>query len=125
MGRVILGDQDDAGGLLVQTVDDAGTKVATHLGERIQVVQQRVDQRAVVAHVLRRSRSGMHHHSGRLVDDRQVLVLMQDVERDVLREGVQRLRTGGAFDLDGLATRQLELRLGRVAVDADLAGLDQ
>jgi hypothetical protein len=46
------------------------------------MMQQRVDQRAVGI-----TRRRMHHHAGRLVDHDQVLVLVGDDERDLLRGG--------------------------------------
>ena len=38
------------------------------------------------------SRRGMHHHSLRLVDDKQIAVLIYNLNRDVLRYNVKRLR---------------------------------
>jgi hypothetical protein len=65
------------------------------------------------------------HHSGGLVDDGQVLILMQDVEENVFWEGVERRRVGRPFDLNLLPSQQLQLRLWRLAVDAYLTVFDQ
>jgi hypothetical protein len=65
------------------------------------------------------------HHAGRFVDDGEVLVLVEDIEGDVLGNGVEGSRLWGAFDLDGFAAVELLLGFGRVAVDADLASLDE
>ena len=49
------------------------------------MVQQRVHQRTI-----RVSGRGVDHHPGGLVDDDQVLVLEQDIERQVLRHQLDR-----------------------------------
>ena len=56
------------------------------------VVQQRVDQRAV-----RVAGGRMHHHALGLVDDDQIVILVDDIQRDVLGLG-----------LDGLRFRQVD-----------------
>jgi hypothetical protein len=65
------------------------------------------------------------HHAGGFVDDREVLVFVEDVEWDVFGDGVEGRGLGGAFDLDGFAAVEFLLGLGGVAVDADLAGFDE
>jgi hypothetical protein len=65
------------------------------------------------------------HHAGGFVDDGEVLIFVEDVERDVFRDGVERRRLRSAFDLDGFAAVKLLLWLGRVAVEADLTGFDE
>jgi len=52
VGAVVLGYEDDAAGLLVEAVDDAGAEVAADFGEVIEVVQESVHQRAAVAGVV-------------------------------------------------------------------------
>ncbi len=54
VGAVVFGDEDDAAGLLVEAMDDAGAEVAADFGELVEVVEQRVDEGAAVA---RRRRS--------------------------------------------------------------------
>ena len=56
----------------------------------VDVVKQRVDQRA--GGVARRR---MHDHSGRLVDDNEVGVLVQDVERQRFRRLARPDRVAG------------------------------
>ncbi len=51
VGAVVLGNHDDAAGLLVEAMDDAGTKIASDVRELVEVVQQSVDQGSVVAFV--------------------------------------------------------------------------
>ncbi len=78
------GDHQQAGGVAVQPVHDAG---ARHLRQSGHAMQQRVEQRAI-RHAIAR----MHHHAGRFVDHQQRVVLEHHVERDVLRRmhGVRR-----------------------------------
>jgi hypothetical protein len=65
------------------------------------------------------------HHAGGFVDDGEVLVFVEDVEWDVLGDGMEGRGLGGAFDLDGFAAVELLPWFGGVAVDADLAGFDE
>ncbi len=67
----------------------------------------------------------MDHHACGLVDDGKMIVFVENVERNVLGKGMQRWRMRSAFDLDGLAALELELRLGGLTVDANLTVLDQ
>ncbi len=129
VGTVVFGDEDEAAGLLVEAVDDAGAEVSADLGELGEVVEEGVDEGAAVAGVFvvdcGGAGSGVDHHAGGLVDDGKVLVFEEDVEGDVFGEGVEGRGAGGAFDLDGLAAEEFLLGLGGVAVDADLAGFDE
>jgi hypothetical protein len=43
VGAVVLGDDDDATGLLVETVDDAGAEFAADLRELVEVTEESVD----------------------------------------------------------------------------------
>ncbi len=112
MGAVVFGDEDDAAGLLVEAVDDAGAEVAADAGELVEVVEEGVDEGAVVAGVVGGAGAGVDHHAGGLVDDGEVLVFVEDVEGDVLGEGVEGRRVRSAFDLDGLAAVELLFGLG-------------
>ena len=67
-----LGDDQQPRGVLVDAVDDAGTgNPADPRKLPGAVVEQRVDQRAVVV-----ASGGMDHQPGGLVDDDQMFVLM-------------------------------------------------
>ncbi len=125
MGDVVSGDENQAAGFLVEPVHDAGTGLAADLGKLSEMVQQGVDQRATIAVVVGRARPGVHHHAGRLVDDGEVVVLVNDVERNVFGHGAQRRRHGIAEDSDGLAALELQRRLGRLAVDQRLLFFQQ
>jgi hypothetical protein len=111
--------------LLVETMDDAGAKVAADVGEVVEVVEQGVDESATVASVVGRSGARVDHHAGRLVDDGQVLVLMENVEGNVFSYSVERCWMWRALDLDRFAAVELLFGLCRVSVDAHLAGFDE
>jgi hypothetical protein len=129
VGAVVFGDEDEAAGLLVETMDDAGAEVATYVGEFVEVEEERVDEGALVALVYAigwaRAGTGVDHHAGGFVDDGEVFVFVKDVERDVFGDGVKGCGLRGAFDFDGLAAAEFLFGLGRVAVDADLTGFDE
>lgn len=71
-----LGHHHQAGGVLVQAMDDAGTR---HIDNVRYVVQQGVEQRAVGM-----ASSRVHHQARRLVDHQDVIVFIDDVQGDVL-----------------------------------------
>jgi len=77
---VVLGDGQQAGRVLVYAMHDARTLDAADAGQVLAVMQQGVDERAGVC-----ARRGMHDHIRRLVDDDDVAVLIDDVQRDVFR----------------------------------------
>ena len=129
VSAVVFGDEDEAAGLFVEAVDDAGAEVAADVGEFVEVEEESVDEGAAVAGVwLARCGvpcSGVDHHAGGFVDDGEVFVFVEDFEGDVLGDGVERRGLGGAFDLDGFAAVEFLFGLRGVAVDADLAGFDE
>ena len=126
VGGVVFGDEDDAAGLLVEAMDDAGAQVAVDC-ERLLKWRRRALTSVpwVRSFGSACSGSGVDHHAGGLVDDGEVVVFVDDVERDVFGEGVEGFGARGAFDLDGLAADELLFGLGGLAVDADLAGFDE
>ena len=79
MGDIVLSDDHDAGGVLVQPVDDAGSAYAADAGEAVAaMMDQRVDQRARPV-----AGGGVNHEAGRLGDDDDVVVLVEHIERNV------------------------------------------
>src|SRR5262252_205238 len=73
VGLIIFGDDDQAAGVFVETMDNAGA--------------ERVDERAAVARGLSGSGAGVDHHASGLIDDGQVRVFEDYVKRDVFRYG--------------------------------------
>lgn len=83
MRPVGLGNDQQAGSILVDPVDDAGPRDAADPGKLPPaVMEQGVDQRSVGV-----SRRRMDHKAGRLVDDDQMFVFISDGQRNVLRHG--------------------------------------
>ena len=90
MGAVGFSHDQQAGGVLVDAVHDARTPFATNPRQGIAaMVQQGVHQGA-----RRRAGCGMHHHSGRFVDDDQIVVFPNDVQRNVFGQGLHLDRRG-------------------------------
>ena len=88
VGPVVLRNHHQAGGVLVQPVHDAGPFDSADAGEAGSAMRdQGVDQRAGLM-----AGGGMHHQSPRLVDNDDVVVLIDDVERDIFARGFSRDR---------------------------------
>jgi hypothetical protein len=106
-----LGDDEQAGRVLVDTVYDARSGNAADPRQlTLAVMQQRIDQRSVEI-----AGGGVNHKARRLVDDNQVIVLVDHDERNILG-----LRLGGNGcghrDSPRLAASELERGLaGRLA----------
>src|ERR1017187_10984094 len=83
-------------------MDDAGAEVAAGGRERLEPVKQRVDKRAAAARVLTLPRTGVNHHSSRLVDNGQVGILEDHVQRNVFCRGLEGRRMRLAGDDDAL-----------------------
>ena len=118
---VVLGRHHQPGGVLVEPVHDARAPTPP-MPERLGAAMgdQRVDQRAGLV-----AGGGMHHQALRLVDDDDVVVLKDDIERDILALGlggdglrhvdcdriaggdmISGVADGGAFDGDGTGEDQ-------------------
>ena len=113
-----LGRDHDARGVLVEPVHDARALDAANAHQAVAAMEEQgVDQRAG-----RVARGRVHHHADRLVDDDQLVVLVEDVERDVL--GVRLGIFGsGATRMIVSPSRQLVFGLADgLPVDRDGAG---
>ena len=92
-----LGHHHQPGGVLVEAMDDTG---ARHIDDIRHMVQQGIEQRTVGM-----PGSRMHHQPGRLVDDQQVLVFVDDIQCNVLGQpfalgfllGLQRQQRTGMY----------------------------
>jgi hypothetical protein len=80
MRGVVLGDDDATACLLVETVNDAGSFRAADSGKIRAMREQCIHERVPCV-----TRAGMNDKAGRLVDDNQVFVFMQNFEGDRLR----------------------------------------
>jgi hypothetical protein len=119
MRRLVLGDDDEAGGVTVQAVDDAGARRARARRELAEVKGERVGERARW-----RAGRGVYNHPGGLVDDHEVFVLEHDRERDLFgHEGGRVCRR--QFDLYTVALAQLVRGFGRAPADQHVAVFDE
>jgi len=89
------------------------------------MMQQRVDQRAAIAGVFSRSRARVHHHAGRLVDDCEVVVFVNDVEMNFFGDGTERRALDLAQDFDLFVAAQAQGSFRRISVYDDLLLRDQ
>jgi hypothetical protein len=106
-----------AGRFLVEPMDDTGARQA---GRGVAIaVQQTVQDRAAPVTGCR-----MHDHAGRLVDNHQRVVFVDDVERHRLGRERELLRQQVGHELDGRAERHRLTDFGRLAVDAHPLRLD-
>ena len=103
VGGVIFRHHQQAAGVLVDAVDDAGAYLAADAREAaLAVPEQGVHQRAV-----RVARSRVDDHALGLVHHQKVVVLVHDVQRDVLRHSLDRLCVRN-FQQDGVPRLELE-----------------
>ncbi len=102
--RQRLGHHQQAAGVLVETMHDAGTR---HFRNLRRVMQQRIEQRPAPV-----AAAGMHDQPGGLVDHQQVRVLEHDLQRDVLGLLGGDLGQGRSIDFDALAAAHLLARAG-------------
>jgi hypothetical protein len=79
VGLVGLGNHQQAGGVLVETMNDAGAFYTADAGQAVTAMgNEGVDQGAGGI-----AGTGMHHHAGRLVDDDEAVILEHDIKRYV------------------------------------------
>ena len=119
--RLRLGDHHDAGGVLVEAMDDAGPFFPAYARQSIAAMgEEGVDQRAVLV-----AWGRVHDEASWLVEHDEITVLEQDGEGNRLREGPRADGGGGVEDVERAGADGL----GRVAqqdsVSQDRSGLDQ
>ena len=121
MRPIVLRHHHEAACVLVEPVHDARPALAADTGKaRTAMGDQRVDQRTGLV-----SRGRVDHHVGRLIDNDDVIVLVDNLERDRFRGGLGRLRRRHV-EHDGIAGIDAMARIAdRAAADRDRAGLDQ
>jgi hypothetical protein len=97
MRRVISRHDQCAGSSFVEAVHNSRAQRSADGGERAEAIEKRGRQRSQDI-----SAPGMHHHSGGLVDDGEVLIFVKDIQRDRFRRYSYWLRRR-YFDCDNLA----------------------
>ena len=119
MRGVVLGHHHQARRAAIEPVDDPRPLLAADPAQIVDVMEQRVHERA--ARVAGRR---VHHHARRFIDDDQVLVLVDNGQGQ--RFGTwRRFSRLGDIDRDFLADPDRLVRPGVVPADAHLAFLDQ
>ena len=120
MCSVVFCDDQQAGGIFVDAMNDAGTESAADPRQAFAaMIQHSVDHRAVGITGCR-----MHHHALGFIDDQQILILIGNIQRNVLwyridgfgiRQVYLQRFTAGHFIvfLQGLAVQQNVLLLGQ------------
>jgi len=116
--RVLLGNDHRAGCVLIEPVDDPGTLDAADTGEVLTVVEQCVDQGSGGV-----SCRGMNDQPGRLVEDEQVGILVEDLKWYLLRDefGWAGFRN---LDLEDVSSRNPLGRTNRFPVPPDQSFID-
>ena len=118
MGHLVLDDDQQAGRVAVEAVDDARPIFAGEGRQRVVVKLKCIHQRPSPV-----AAGGVGDHVGRLVDDRQKLVFVDDLERDVfgLGRGVGQI---GKPDADHVARADAVRGLDHASVHQDGVGVD-
>ena len=123
VGFVGFGDEDKAGGVAVEAVDDAGAPGVGADGKGgmglFGVVEQGVDERPGPV-----AAGGVDDQAGLFVEGEELFVFVNDVEGDVFRERFGRDHFGEG-DVHGVSGAEEGGRLGGAAVDQDAAGFDK
>ncbi len=120
VGDVGFRDDEAAGGVLVEAVDDAGALDAADAGElAFAMVEEGVDEGAVGV-----AGRGVDDNAMLLVEHEDVVVFVKDIERDVLRRGD--VGDGlGKSEGDGVAGFHGIAGLRGLAVEEDMLFSDQ
>src|SRR5712691_148245 len=119
MAGVVTRHDDQTGRSLVEAVHDAGPRGAARGRPASAASQQRVHQRARAV-----AGRGVHDHSRGLVDDKEVLILVDDLERDFFGLSVRAVGLGD-LELDHVAGGDSIRRICGLAIDRDQVALDQ
>src|SRR5882762_6237982 len=108
---IVFRYQDDARSAFVETMHDARTKGIAALRQRLSAAKQGVHQRSGGI-----AGACMHGHAGRLVDGQDVLVFVENIERNGFGFSTQR-RARPDFDGDVLAASHAMRALCRASID--------
>ena len=119
LGLFVLGEEEESGGVFVDTVAEIGLDgLAGLVGLDLIVVGEGVEEGAGIVAV-----SGMDDEAWLLVDDEDVVVFVDDGEWDVLREYLELVWRLWKEDADLVEGLDAVVGLGGAAVDEDALGL--
>ena len=120
MRLVVLGHEEAAARVLVQSVDDARPRDSADPAElTLAMMEEGVDQGVLVM-----ADGRMHHDAGRFVEHKHVGILVEDLQWNVLRQRFGSLRFGKE-DADLFPTRRAVRRFDDAAVDGHVPVIDQ
>src|SRR5439155_3329001 len=85
MRFVVFGDQNYSACGFVKAMNNARAEFASDGGELAKMMQQRVYQRAAIAGVIGRARAGVDHDARGLVDYREIVVFVDNFQRNFFR----------------------------------------
>ena len=119
MRGVVLRDDHQTRCAAVEPMDDPGSLLASNAAQVSDVMQERVDERAVSM-----TSGGMDDHSSGFVDNQQVTILVDDVNGQRFRRwrGIDRL---GYIDRDDLSGLDQLIRSSRLPADLNMTVFDQ
>ena len=118
VGLVILGADHHPAGIFVQPVDDAGPDDPVDPRKVFAVVQQGIDQCPIRIPSCR-----MDHHTSRFVHHDYILVLVEDIQRDIFRLCLQ-IRRRQHRDLEHIARFHFIVGLHWLSFPGDQSFLD-
>jgi len=119
MGGVVPGDHEASAGVLVEPVDDPGPPLAADAGKRGAMRQQGMDQSMAGM-----AGGGVDHQARRLVEDHDIGVFEEDIERDVL--GLEQGGLGGRLGQgDQGAGPDFVARFGGLSLEGGVALPDE
>src|SRR6266566_4902637 len=116
---IILGNEDGARGFFVQAMDDSRAKGIAGARERLTAAEKRIDECAASM-----ACAGVDRHARGLVDDENVVVFVEHVQRDGLRFSAE-LRARLRVHCNALAGTETMRALCGLAVDADEATFNE
>ena len=115
LGFRCLGHHQQTAGVLVDTMNQSHLGVVRVKGRHVAHVPcHGIDERAVEV-----ASSRMHHHARRLVDDHQLVVLIHDVKRNVLRHDARVVLRLVEHQGNHVLGTYLVVALYRRAIDVD------
>jgi hypothetical protein len=118
MGKIRSGNGEDATRLLIEPMDNPGTKVAVDRGQGAEVMKQSVHQRSLMV-----TGSGMNNHSRWLIDNHHVFILIKDRQGQFFGLGAERWKRCW-HDRNRFSAFNYVRRSGWLAIDGNQARLD-
>ena len=116
MGAVGLGHQQQSAGLFVQPMHDPRSQFSAGSREFAKMVQQSIHQGSAAL-----AGAGMHDHARGLVDHRQPIIFIDNLQRNVFGRGAQCRPLQVADEHDVVAFAQPQSRLFAFAIDLNPA----